>query len=85
MANVKTVAGEVEVPTAKTLIAENLPGFQDGEEVIVFGTNDRCKFKIKYPKDAPAHKKHVPDGTILDLHVLDAAVAEKQGKGEIVK
>jgi hypothetical protein len=77
-------AGEVEVKGGKEIIAENIPGFVDGEKITAFSLNERCNFKIEYAKDFKG-TKHLPDGTVIDMHVLDAAIAEKIGKGKIVK
>jgi hypothetical protein len=81
MANTKvqtTSAGEVEVAGGKEIIADNLQGFTDGDKIVAFSYADRAKFKFN------KENKHMPDG-IADLHVIDAAAAEKLGLGKIVK
>lgn len=84
MPKVVTTAGELEIQAGKEIVADNLTGFTDGEKLVAFNYSDRVKFKIAYGKDFKG-TKHVPDGTIIDMHVIDAAVAEKMGKGSIVK
>lgn len=84
MSKVQTTAGELEVQGGKEIIAENMQGFTDGEKIVSFNYTDRTKFKVEYPKDFKG-TKHVPDGAVIDMHVIDAAVAEKLGKGKIVK
>ena len=86
MSKVKTSnAGEVDVPGGKEIVADNLPGFKDGEKLVTFNANELVKFKVEWPKDYKGIK-HVADGTVLEgVHVLDAAVMEKLGKGKIVK
>ncbi len=84
MPKVSTRAGDVDAPVGKEVVAENLQGFKDGETIVVFNYEQRANFKIEYSKDFKG-TKHVPDGTVIDMHALDAAVAEKLGKGKIVK
>lgn len=78
--------GTVPVDGGKIIEAKGMPNFEDGEQIIAFSLNERAKFKVSYPKEYPENKKkHVPEGTVIDMHVIDAAVAEKMGKGKIVK
>ncbi len=85
MSKVKTDnAGEVEVPGGKEITADNLPGFKDGEKITAFRADELVKFKVEWSKDYKG-VKHVLDGTVLEVHVLDAAVMEKLGRGKIVK
>ncbi len=86
MSEVKTVAGKIEVSNGKNITPEDgsHKGFKDGEPITTFKIDDTVKFKFESPKDSK-RKPHVEDGTIIDLHPLDAAIAEKQGKGKIVK
>jgi hypothetical protein len=77
-------AGVVDVKGGKEIIAENIPGFVDGEKITAFSLSERCDFKIEYSKDFKG-TKHLPEATVIDMHVLDAAIAEKLGKGKIVK
>lgn len=84
MSKVNTVAGLIEVPGGKEIVAENLKDFEDGEKLVVFQSDEMVKFQFSYPKDH-SKQKHVPEGTTVSMHVLDAAIAEKLGKGKIVK
>lgn len=78
-------AGEIEVLGGKEIVADNLAGFKDGEKIVAFGANETVSFKVDWGKDYKGIK-HVPDGTVLKgIHVLDAAVMEKLGRGKIVK
>lgn len=81
---VKTKAGEVTVQGGKEVVADNLKGFKDGDKLVIFKRDEMCKFQFSYSKEH-TKVKHVPEGTIVTMHVLDAAVAEKLGKGKIVK
>ena len=83
MTKVKTVAGELSVNGGKEVVADNLTGFNDGDVLVAFRSDENVKFQYEYPKDYKK-VKHVPEGTIVDMHVLDATVAEKLGKGKIV-
>jgi hypothetical protein len=84
MAKVVTTVGELEVQAGKEIIADNLTGFTDGEKIVAFNYSDRAKFKVAYGKEFKG-TKHLPEGSVIDMHVIDAAVAEKMGKGSIVK
>lgn len=77
-------AGTVQVPGGKKITAEGLKGFKDGQELVAFRNDEQCDFEVTYPDDHKG-KQHVPHGTTIRMHVLDAAIAEKMGKGKIVK
>ncbi len=77
-------AGEVKVQGGKKLVTEGVKHFKDGEEIVAFGNDDWCDFK--YNAEGK-HTKHFKEGgeKTVKMHVLDAAVAEKLGKGKIVE
>lgn len=77
MAKVKTVAGTLNVKGGKEMEADNLKGFKDGEKIVVFKRSEVVEFK--YGKN-----KHLPEGTVVTMHVLDATVAQAMKKGSIV-
>lgn len=84
---IETVADTLDVPAGKKLEVKEgeIAGVKEGTEVTTFNLSDKVKFKVTHAKETPAKKQHVPDGTIIEIHPLDAAVMEKQGKGKIVK
>jgi hypothetical protein len=84
MSKVKINDKTLTVGGGKEIVAENLKGFKDGEKIVVFKNSETCKFKYTYDKDYKK-KKHVAEGTVVEMHVLDAAIAEELGKGTIVK
>ena len=89
MAKVMTKVGLLDVPGGKEWEAKGQKGIKDGEMVTTFRNSDLCDFKYNELDKAkegeaapkPKHKRH---GQTVTMHVLDAAIAEKQGKGKIV-
>lgn len=81
----KVIVGDktVTVKGGKEVVADNLKGFKDGEKITTFKNNEVCKFQYGHAKDHKG-KKHVEEGRIVTMHVLDAAVAVEMGKGKIV-
>ena len=84
MAQIKTSVGTVDVNGGKEIVVENIDGFADGERIVAFKNNETCKVKITWEKDYKG-VKHVPDGTVVEMHVIEAAMLEKIGRCKIVK
>lgn len=84
MAKVMTKLGELEVPGGRTWEAKGQAKIKDGTMVTTFRNTDLCDFTYnELGKDEkPKHKMY---GKTVTMHVLDAAIAQKQGKGKIVK
>lgn len=91
MAKVMTKLGELEVPGGKTWEAKGQAKIKDGTMVTTFRAEDKCKFtyadapKPEKDGDAAPKQKHKMYGKTVVMHVLDAAILEKMGKGKIIK
>lgn len=77
-ARISTVAGkDVE-------IKDDQSGFKEGDVVRAFNLSDTVQFKVAHGKDVAANKQHVPNGTVITLHELDAQILAAAGRGKIV-
>jgi len=90
MAKIMTKLGELDVPGGKSWEAQGQKGIKDGDIVTTFRNDEYCDFKYaELPKakdgEAPVKPKHKMHGKTVRMHVVEAAVQQKLGKGEIVK
>lgn len=56
---------------------------QPGE--VIYTHDDKVKFKVAYPKDYPAEKKHLKEGSTIVIHQKHAEGLAAKGLGTITE